>query len=220
MKRCFLIFLSFLIWSAAIAGSPMNKVNTPFGAVILKIGSYGTTPEIYFNNKLIEGVTNDEAEIVAAYPSRQNARLLLFQISGGTACPATYQILEIRSPASFSFTQEFGDCSFLIDSEAHGLKENPVYKSGEWQIAIPSAQNDKNIIWFVYKNGTVTQNGKKADILPSGESEWTRLLTIDMPDPIQRSALIKQYGSAYKAYKAESMNKKQRVIYPPPTERR
>lgn len=88
--------------------------------------------------------------IVAAYPSKADAKLVLLELGeGGSGCAAFYKIIEIKTDGTSNITDEFGNCSDLVSTS---------YRNGILRVDI-EWNNDS----WIYKNGKLIKvtNTKK-----------------------------------------------------------
>lgn len=78
-----------------------------------------------------------------------NDVILVMNNSGGTACPAQYFFVTVKSATDVQLSPEFGTCSDLIDVSQNGDQIN---------VSMPEASGKR--IQYAYAAGAVTENGK------------------------------------------------------------
>jgi len=101
--------------------------------------------KLMFNDKVIQGPTTSNYDILSSYPSQFDAKYVVFFLpTGGSGCPGFFKIIEIGTEGIKNITEEFGNCSDLATTE---------YKNDTVTVSIGADR-------WSYSNGKLRQQTK------------------------------------------------------------
>lgn len=114
------------------------------------------------NRKVYEIEGNMDASFLAHFRTYASGELVVMSVgSGGSACPAQFQIIRVEETGRVSVTDEFGDCGDaptvtlqLLPDEELTLRFQGYYRLSEEQE--PGFQKPPPSTW-VYKKGVLTE---------------------------------------------------------------
>ncbi len=85
--------------------------------------------QITLDGKVLDEPGYEVISIAASYPEKGPARVVLLELTtGGSGCPAFYQVVEIKEDGSVLRSEEFGNCS---------PKARPSFTRGVLRIDLP-----------------------------------------------------------------------------------
>ncbi len=158
--------MSFLLFTILISITSADEIKYIYKSFKdeLKINDEN---ELLYNNKSFNPniVGNQSLAIEAVFSVLGNNMndVVLIHDNGGDACPSLYYFITL-SKSGAKPSPEFGSCGEILSIKKEIDDSIIVAMSGylgPFEDTIARERESKKIIFFVYKDGVVTKNGKK-----------------------------------------------------------
>lgn len=164
VRSALLVLCTLFIPSTARADAPrlvekqvQEEINTVHGKLEIHRSEFEDSSSQYqftLDGKIVTTLpVNQMMSLEARYPEKGPVRVVLVNLpTGGSGCPAFFQILEVKDDGGTALSKKFGNCSDNVRTS---------FTNGVLRVDISKIGGAKAETWL-YQNGKLTQAARAA----------------------------------------------------------